>query len=88
MSGRWERALKARQRMGRALDTGPIKAVTSSTAIDVPVVHRPESVVWTESGDGERRAWHVAGDGSLHETPESRVWSVERAAERAAGGQG
>lgn len=82
---RWTETLRSAS-MRRALsDTGRMRAV--ATPIAAPVVHKPESVVWTESGDGERRAWHVAGDGSLHETPESRVWSVERAAERAVQGE-
>ena len=71
MSGRWERALKARQRMGRALDTGPIPAVTAIDAVPLPPVYGPEASVWTEDAEGRRRLWRVNAEGSLHEAPES-----------------
>lgn len=71
MSGRWDRALKARQKMGRALDTGPIPTVTAIDAVPLPPVYGPEADLWTEDHDGRRRHWHVQADGGLHEAPET-----------------
>lgn len=65
----------------------PKVKVSERTPIDAAVVYRPESTVWTYDGDEQIRCWHVAGDGSLHETPESIRWTLERAADRAAEGR-
>lgn len=79
MSGyRWRQV----ERIRKAL---PQIKVSDRTPIEAAVVYRPESVIWTYTGDEELRAWHVSGDGSLHETPESVRWTLERATDRAVG---
>lgn len=75
---RWDRVNKIRKAL-------PQIKVTDRTPIDAPVVYRPGAVVWTYTVDEEFRSYQVAADGSLHETPESVRWTLERATDRAAG---